>query len=251
MSNLSYVIMVIVACGYTLVFLLGLLVAYKKARKEATTVKLVIENAIEDLKELLLEEEPIMAEENRGIYPNSVWFDDKEEMDIDTFRDKAAQLQAPSLTQLITANPTEEQYKEVTELLVDLAKRTYARHKFYFAPTKDELEIPNMIQIRSHYKEDPLAHQGIFKRGVNYGLDMGTLLGYFAKEAADGKVVDLGDNAYVITDDGTGNPPTGVSPINSGLEDGEITFLISFIKKDNYDKWYEKHFPKEEEAENE
>ncbi|QIA28718.1 hypothetical protein [Phage f2b1] len=251
MSNLSYVIMVIVACGYTLVLLLGLLVAYKKARKEATTVKSVIENAIEDLKELLLEEEDSMANEEKeitkvdvseGIY-GAVYFREDAE--------KQATLAAPSLTQLITANPTEEQYKEVTALLVGLAQRTYNKHKFYFAPTKDELEIPNMIQIRSHYKEEPLTHQEIFKKGVNYGLDMGKLLGYFAEEAAAGKVVDLGDNAYVITDDGTGNPPTGVSPINSGLEDGEITFLISFIKKDNYEEWHAKHFPPAEETEDE
>lgn len=251
MSNLSYVIMVIVACGYTLVLLLGLLVAYMKARKEATTVKLVIENAIEDLKELLLEEEDIMAnEENRGIYSSALWINSAE-VTRDGLHNIPNELGAPSLTQLITANPTEEQYKEVTELLVGLAKRTYERHKFYFAPTKDELEIPNMIQIRSHYKEEPLTHQEIFKKGVNYGIDMSKLLGYFAKEAAAGNVVDLGDNAYVITDDGTGNPPTGVSPINSGLEDGEITFLISFIKKDTYEEWHAKHFPPAEETEDE
>jgi len=247
-TNLSYVIMVIVACGYTFILFLGLATAFIKARRETTTVKSVIENAIEDLKEIILEEEVTMAEGHKGIYENQGTIDGiyigSEELSF--IRHKA-----PSLTQLITANPTEEQYKEVTELLVGLAKRTYERHKFYFAPTRDELEIPNMIQIRSHYKEEPLTHQDIFKRGVNYGLDMSKLLAYFAEEVAAGNVVDLGDNAYVITDDGTGNPPTGVSPINSGLEDGEITFLISFIKKDNYEAWHDKHFPKAEETEDE
>ena len=74
---------------------------------------------------------------------------------------------------------------------------------------------------------------------------MKTLQHKFAAKVAEGAVVNLGKDVVVITDDGTPQLPTGVSPINSGLEGGEISFIISFIKMENLEGWTENNMPKE------
>jgi hypothetical protein len=42
---------------------------------------------------------------------------------------------------------------------------------------------------------------------------------------------------------------TSVSPINSGLEGSEITFIFSFVQTENYESWKKNHFKEEVEGE--
>ncbi|QZA69721.1 hypothetical protein 035JT004_230 [Bacillus phage 035JT004] len=153
---------------------------------------------------------------------------------------------APNLTSLVTRKATDEEYDEILDLLTDLARYTYNQYKFFIAKSPDETEHLNFISVVSFAEEAKAVHADIFSKGVAYGIDMAELSSRFAKRAALGKVLDLGEDVIVITDDGTGNPPTGVSPINSGIEGGEIRFNFSFIKKENYEAWEKKAFPKSE-----
>lgn len=156
-----------------------------------------------------------------------------------------------TLTDLVTRKPTEAEYDEIISLLTTLAKQTYEEYKFFIARSTDETKQPNFLQIVSHSSEAPELHKLIFAKAVNYGIDMQVLQGKFAQHIALNQVVDLGEGTVVILDDNSPSAPTGVSPINSGLEGGEIAFIISFIKSENYKEWHENTFPKEEEDTNE
>ena len=153
-----------------------------------------------------------------------------------------------SLSDLLTRKPSDKEYQEVVELLAQLAKETYEEFKFLFAKSPDETDQPHFLQIISNSTEKPELHKLIFAKGLEYGLDMKELQKRFAQYVAENNVIELGEDVVVITDDGTNQPPTGVSPINNGLEGGEICFIVSFMKKENYPKWAEKTFKKEEKA---
>lgn len=150
-----------------------------------------------------------------------------------------------TLTDLLTRKATDAEYAEIIDLLTELAKQTYEDFKFYIAKSHNEAEDPNFLQIASSFKENPSLHKLIFAKAVSYGIDMKELQERFAKHVALGNVIDLGEDTVVITNDNTAQLPTGVSPINSGLENGEIAFIISFIKKENYKAWHTNTFPVE------
>jgi len=153
-----------------------------------------------------------------------------------------------SLTDLLNRKPTDEEYEEILSLLTTLAKRTYADFKFLIAKSSDETKEPHFLQIVSHYEEAPALHKKIFRKAIEYGIDMRKLQEKFAEKVANGKVIDLGPDVVVITNDNTTTLPTGVSPINSGLEGGEIAFIISFLTRANYGEWHKNTFPEKGEG---
>jgi hypothetical protein len=149
----------------------------------------------------------------------------------------------PSLTNLLTAQPTDMDYERILDLLIQLFKLTYNEYKFYLAKSSDETKAPNFLQVTSPSTEHPDIHKQIFRLAVDSNMDMRELQKRFAEKAATGEVVKLGDNAVIITEDGTPQLPTGVSPVQSGLEGAEITFIISFMKAENFDEWHKNTFP--------
>jgi hypothetical protein len=151
-----------------------------------------------------------------------------------------------TLTDLLVTEPTEEDYDEIIDMLVELAQHTFTDYKFLIAKSSDETKDANFLQIVSNWAENPRLHRRIFQKSIEANIDRQVLTEKFAERVRQGKVVSLGDNAVVIVDDNTGNPPTGVSPINSGLEGGEIAFIISFVKKENFEDWTLNTFPEEE-----
>lgn len=155
----------------------------------------------------------------------------------------AATVGAPSLTNLLVAQPTDTDYERILDLLIQLFKLTYNEYKFYLAKSSDETKAPNFLQVTSPSTEHPDIHKQIFKLAVDSNMDMRELQKRFAEKAATGEVVNLGDNAVVITEDGTPQLPTGVSPVQSGLEGAEITFIISFMRAENFDAWHKNTFP--------
>lgn len=152
-------------------------------------------------------------------------------------------VKAPTLTQLLTVKPTEDDYERILEKLIKLFKLTYNEYKFYVAKSSDETQAPNFLQVTSPAIEYPELHRDIFKMAVNTGMDMLTLQKKFAEKVAEGKVADLGNGVVVILNDNTPQLPTAVSPIQSGLEGSEISFIISFMKAENFDSWYANTFP--------
>lgn len=148
-----------------------------------------------------------------------------------------------TLTDLLTVKPTEENYTELVELLSELALSTYEDYKFFIAKSSDETQAAHFMQITSQYSDFGELHKLIFARAIDYGIDMRELQQRFAQAVADGKVIELGEDVVVIINDGTPQLATGVSPIQSGFEGSEITFIISFIKKENYTEWAKNNLP--------
>lgn len=148
-----------------------------------------------------------------------------------------------SLSGLLTQKPTNENYEEVMDILAEIARKTYEDYKFFIARSPDETTETNFIQIACPYGEMPDLHRKVFALAINYGLDMQELQSRFAQRIEENKVIDIGDEAVVILNDGTNIPPTGVSQINKGLEGGEITFIISFIQKANLEAYLKNTFP--------
>lgn len=200
-----YVIIGVVA--YTMILCTGYIVAARRYKKTQNYVRSV-ENVVKEL-ELLLD-----------------YKEEKEEMKNNL-----------SLSNLLNNKPTEENYKEIIEDLKKVAQDTYKDFKFFIARSSDETKQPNFLQIVSNFHECPELHRKIFAKAIENGIDMKVLQAKFAEEVANGNVIPLGEDVTVIIHDGTPQLATGVSPINSGLEGGEITFIISFINKENYEEW--------------
>lgn len=151
-----------------------------------------------------------------------------------------------TLSDLISQDPTGEQYEEVVDILADIAEQTYKEYKFLIVKSPDETKDAHFMQIQSSAEEMPTEHKLVFSKSMDYGLDMAVLRDRFSLRVAKGDVLDLGDEVMIILEDDTPQTPTGVSPVNSGLEGGEIVFNISFILKENYDAWAANKFPKTE-----
>ncbi len=221
---------------YTFVLLYGIYQA-KRESKKSIKYFLKIKEIIEEIRDIILEEEVIV---DKGAYKN-----------IRASEGVRTEVKAPyqptrnrlSLSDLLNQKAEESHYEEVINLLVGLARLTYEDYKFLVARSTDEKKEANFLQLVSNWAEHPELHKQIFSRSMDYGIDMKVLQGKFAERVAEGKVISLGDDVVVITDDGTGQIPTGVSPINSGIEGGEIAFIISFIHKDNLDDWEQHNLP--------
>lgn len=197
-----------------LFFMVHILTKRKEKQYQAA-----LESVVEELKDILIEEEPIMSKNKL------------------------------TLTDLLTRKATKEEYEEVASLLIKLFQKAYEDDKYLVVKSDDETKDTNFMQIVSHPSEWPELHKEIFSKGMRYGIEMKDLLPAFVDKVCKGELIDLGDNAVVIDDDNTGNPPTGVSPINSGLEDSQLSCIISFIKLENLPEWRLNTFPDPEEEE--
>jgi len=224
-SRLDYVIIVIEAAWYPVFLVMVMIVVHLVTQHRENKYRLALGDVVLDLKDMIFQEEIKVVQEELT---------------------KQSEL---TLTGLLTYAPTAEDYTHVVDMLVKLAKNRVAEDRVLIHKSTNEVEIANLIQVISNWSEDPELHKEIFSYAFRKNMDMRVIQGLFAQQAAMGNVIALGDNAIVITDDFTGNPPTNVSPINSGLEGSEICFLISFIKKENYDAWRKENEPKEEENE--
>lgn len=228
---------------YTLILYLGVRKSIKEVKEQLGYLKNVV-SVVEELKNLIIPEEEILMLEDKGANKNTRT---SETMVAAGPRPVVNRL---SLTDLVTTKPTDENYEEVMDLLAEVAQHTYSDYKFFIARSQDETTDPNFIQIVSHSSELPGLHKRIFAKSVNYGLEMPELQKRFAARIARNEVIDLGEGIEVILNDGTEVPPTGVSPINKGLDGGEIAFIITFIQKGNLDKWIENTFPAQEDEAN-
>jgi hypothetical protein len=225
---------------YTIVIATGY---YKSVQEHRRVFRYLedLKSVITEIKNIVIhKEEKTMKEERNKEFKFELTPEGRRIIEAQTVKNKL------SLADLITTKPTEENYEEIMALLTEVAQKTYEQYKFFIARSQDETEQPNFLQIVSHSSELPELHKLIFSRAVNYGIDMQELQKRFAHRIAENKVIDIGEDAIVIVDDNTNQLPTGVSPINSGLEGGEITFIISFMKKDNFGKWFDNTFSKDE-----
>ncbi|AIW03430.1 hypothetical protein CPT_Moonbeam32 [Bacillus phage Moonbeam] len=217
--------MVIEAIWYPVFLIMVMIVVHLVTRHREKEYRLALGDVVLDLKDMIFQEE------------------------IKVVRDGLTNSNELTLTSMLTYTPNQGDYDKVLNLLVTLAKRRFDEYKFLLAKSSDETTDTNFLQIVSNWTEDPELHREIFKGAIDANLDMKELREQFAQLVAIGEVINLGDGVIVIVDDNTGNPPTGVSPINSGLEGGEIAFIISFIKEENYAAWAKNTFPEEEETE--
>lgn len=158
------------------------------------------------------------------------------------------EVQPPTLTDLLTYEPTNDDYEAVLDLLVELCQLTFNEFAFFLAKSSDETKAANFMQIESPYHEHTELHKDIFRLAVKYNLDMKNLQDKFAKRAIVGEVVELGEGVTMIYKDrvnGQVNLATAVMPIQSGIEGSAITFIFSFVKTENYDEWYKHTFPED------
>ncbi|AMQ66577.1 hypothetical protein BH753_gp095 [Bacillus phage Shbh1] len=150
-----------------------------------------------------------------------------------------------TLSHLLDKEATEEDYDFMIEKLGCLLVKTFNDYKFLIAKSSDETNSYHFMQVVSLYTENPHLHREIFVEGIKRGIDMPTLQKKFVEKLAKGDILSLGEGIKILTDDGTNSIPSGVSPINSGIEGGEIAFNIAFLKEENYGKWVEKNFSQE------
>lgn len=156
---------------------------------------------------------------------------------------------APTLKEVVTAQPTEEDYEDVLVLLAALVRITYNNYKFALYKSPDETERENFLRIDCPYEEHKWLHDKIFKQTIKKGLDMKILQEKFADAAIAGDILELGEGITILKHDSGGRLMTSVSPINSGLEGSEITFIFSFVQTENYEAWKKNHFKEEVEGE--
>lgn len=241
---------------YTLVLFLGYLKAIKRSREELEAeqnILILVNDIFEDLKNTIEKGEENMTKhdtiEKRKPFEaeGELYIDGKSHGGFLMPVIKPEIKNTLTLEQVVTRKPTDDNYAEVIGLLADLARKTYNDFKFFVAKSDDETKDYNFLQVVSKYEDDPYAHKLIFSKGIEYGIDMAELSKRFAEYAEEGNVLPLGDNTVVLTNDGTGQSPTGVSPITNGLEGSEIAFIFGFIQDENYDEWHKNAFPQEDE----
>ncbi|QIW88650.1 hypothetical protein P59_052 [Bacillus phage P59] len=245
MSNTMYVIMVVVLLWYTALLLVGLCMAAREAKKEVQLYKFVLNHVIQELKDIIIKEEKSMLED-KGNYKN------RNKSEPINFKPEPVSLSEDSkltISDLVTTQPTDQDYEEVEKMLAKLARQTFDLYNFLIAKSSNEKEESHFLQLVSHFSEDPELHKAIFKKAVETNIDIPTLQKRFGERVARGEVLPLGSDIVVITDDGTGQPPTGCSPINRGLEGGEIAFIVSFVKKEHHAAWLEHTFKDNEGSE--
>lgn len=232
---------------YTAILLIGYIKAMERAQEEAETeenIRILVKDIFDELKNTIERGEDSMTEAK---------VDHKDEVLIKTEGAIYMPLVKPeiknhmSLTDLVTNKAEDRHYDVVVELLTSLARKTYQDYKFFIAKSEDETKDYNFLQVVSKYEDDPYTHKLIFSKGVEHGLDSAELSKRFAEYAKDGNVLRLGEEVVILTEDGTGQSPTGVSPISNGLEGSEIAFIFGFIQKKNYDEWHKNTFPQKDE----
>ncbi|WQZ49534.1 putative membrane protein [Bacillus phage Z3] len=232
---------------YTAILLIGYIKAMERAQEEAETeenIRILVKDIFDELKNTIERGEDSMTEAK---------VDHKGEVHIKTEGAIYMPLVKPeiknhmSLTDLVTNKAEDRHYDVVVELLTSLARKTYQDYKFFIAKSEDETKDYNFLQVVSKYEDDPYTHKLIFSKGVEHGLDSAELSKRFAEYAKEGNVLRLGGEVVILTEDGTGQSPTGVSPISNGLEGSEIAFIFGFIQKKNYDEWYKNTFPQKDE----
>lgn len=225
-----------------------------KEHKKATSFVFILKDVIEEIKHIIYKEEDEDMEE-KGTNKNTGSLEPKK-IELENgfaFIGNTAEWSEPettkntlTLTDLVTNKPTDADYAEIVGLLTKLAKVTYENYNFLIVKSTDEVEDTHFIQMVSSATENHRLHRDIFVKAINTNVDYKELVKRFAAHVAAGNVIHLGDDVVVITDDGTNMLPTGVSPINNGLEDSQITFNISFIKKENLDAFNKKHLPQDD-----
>lgn len=234
---------------YTLVLFLGYLKAIKRSREELEAeqnILILVNDIFEDLKNTIEKGEENMTEkQDKFVAEGTLKVDGRTALYMPVIKPEIKN--TLTLEQVVTRKPTDDNYAEVIGLLADLARKTYNDFKFFVAKSDDETKDYNFLQVVSKYEDDPYAHKLIFSKGIEYGIDMAELSKRFAEYAEEGNVLPLGDNTVVLTNDGTGQSPTGVSPITNGLEGSEIAFIFGFIQDENYDEWHKNAFPQEDE----
>lgn len=205
-----------------------------------------LKGVIDEIKHVLIKEEKEM---DKGSYKNSrssEWITEATPMEAHTesfFSIRKEPVNELSLSDLLNNQPIDSDYTEIIELLKTLAQSTYAVYDFLVFKSPDETKDTNLLQIVSKAADNQSLHKEIFAKAMDTNIDYQELVKRFAAEVAAGNVIDLGEDIVVITDDGTKAAPTGVSQINNGLKDGDIAFIVSFIKKENLDAFNKNHLP--------
>ncbi|AFQ96323.1 putative membrane protein [Bacillus phage vB_BceM_Bc431v3] len=241
---------------YTVILFIGYIKAVERVQEEAETeenIRILVKDIFEEVKNTIERGEDNMTETNmvdkRKPFEaeGSLWVDGTTQGGFLMPLIKPEIKNTLTLKDLVTRKPTYDNYTEVVELLAELAKKTFTDFKFYIAKSDDETKDYNFVQVVSKYEDDPYTHKLIFSKGVEYGLDSAELSRRFAYHVSEGNVLPLGEGMKILLEDGTGQCPTGVSPITNGLEGTEIAFIFGFIQEKNYDSWKENTFPKKDE----
>lgn len=219
MNNLILYIGILILTFYTVLIIIGVFKAYNFDRRYKESIE-EINDVIVDIKETIIKEErlSIMTKDNNL-----------------------------TLTDLLTQEPTEEDYKEVLDMVSELVQDAYGEYKFLIAKSPDETDRANYLQIVSHWEDNPKLHKDIFKKAMDSGIDMERVRLDYMDAMKKGKIIDLGESVQVLIEEVPNQVNTSMSPINSGLEGGEITFIISFIKSENVEGWIDKNVKEDDE----
>lgn len=223
---------VVAVAIYTFVIALGIYKAHR-VNKQNYSYLIELKELIEEIKNVIKEEPKIMMS-NRQYKNTSL-----DGVHVEPYKETNSM----SLSDLLNRKPTDKEYEEILDLIVELIRDTYADYKFMIAKAEKPTDT-NFLQIESKYEDAPEMHEKIFRKAIDYGIEMRVLQEKFAERVAAGKVIDLGEDVVVITDDGEYSLPTGISPINSGVEGEVIRAIVTFIHKDNYDEWYKENIKK-------
>ncbi|ALO79468.1 hypothetical protein HOBO_47 [Bacillus phage Hobo] len=234
---------------YTVILFIGYIKAVERVQEREETeqnIRELVEDIFKEVKNTIERGEDNMTEkQDVRIADGTLQIDGKSALYMPLVRPEIKNHM--SLSDLVTNKPNDTHYDVVVNLLTSLVRKTYQDYKFFIAKSDDETKDYNFLQVVSKYEDDPYTHKLIFSKGVEHGLDSAELSKRFAESAKAGDVLRLGEDVVILTEDGTGQSPTGVSPISNGLEGSEIAFIFGFIQKKNYDEWHKNTFPQKDE----
>lgn len=131
-----------------------------------------------------------------------------------------------TIRELVTLEPTAEDYVDFVNLVGDRVKELYEQFQFaLFEPAEGDLISGYFMQFQIFGQEE--IHNELFVHAMDKGIDTEEANEYFFDKLKAGEVLPLGDNIQLERDG------TGISPVKTG---DDIRIIVSFVTDEYKEK---------------
>lgn len=145
-----------------------------------------------------------------------------------------------SLEHILTAQPTKEDYKYIVEQIAEVLKPMYENYQFRYYPTSDETQMAHGLSFQFTRADNPEAYDNMFQRTMSTRAQMPGIREEFQRAVRDEEIIPVGEGIEIVgLTDEENSQPTGISPINSGVEGDFVQVMIAFIQKKNSPEYWE------------
>lgn len=127
-----------------------------------------------------------------------------------------------TLGELLSLEPTEEDYRNYVRVVGNKVKGLYEEYQFFmYEPDKRDLASGFLLQFQIMGIEP--VYNELFVHAMDTGLEMDKIDEFFLEELKEGNIIPIGEG-IILEEEGT-----GISPIKSG---DDVRVIISFVTEE-------------------